>query len=491
MSKQIKPLGNQQYQPKIINQKNLNAYGVLLHTRKSIEEFQINSGMKGAYTKEYQHHYWAANARLAVDGQVLDISIPLILFNYDQTVTGGDIKFDLIEVEKVSNSLQEAAIAKFKELQETKIYKYITEEIGIEDWQIVPLNTQHCHPGGQNQSFSGIDLRTDAKYPGVVYPLSKGKMIPSFSAIMAHIDGICRTVHSEYRLFNEAENGDKIYAHGRCATIIRGFTPKPFPRVKQPEPVAQKMIDKIFNISPKQPKAKEQKEAVLRPHIFLKNLMGKEDGEEFLKELETVWLATEFDPDTTAIDKENIKTHTIVRQNYYGQGNLWQGDRQKNAEGNGKKDKTVSLFDQKAAIVKWEIATWAELQGQTNKDIEDLYAMVELAELHLEQEDEDEFNRNDAIDFLEKQGYQEVHLFQCTDEKLKHLVMREEHKDEKTELPSFTIMHDGVKYSIEEIEKIRVLLEEENYLSFAKINQMSEYNIVSYFSQFYTKPGER
>lgn len=541
MSKKVTifPIKGNNYVPKIINQKNENAYGVLLHTRKSIEEFQINSGMKGAYKKEYQHHYWAANARLAVDGQVLDISIPLVLFNYEQTVTHGDIKFDLIEVEKVSNSLKDVAIAKFKELQETKIYKYINDDIGITDWQIIPLNTAHVHPGGLNQSFSGIDLRKDSNFPGVVYPLSKGNMIPSFSAIMAHIDDICRTVHSEYRLFNEAKNGDKVYSHGRCATIVRGFIPEPLPRVKQPEPTKQGMIDKIFNITPKQPTPIKQKEAPARPNFILKDLLGFKDGEEFIKEIEAVWLETIYDPETTMVKEDNIKKPIpVVRQQYYGAGNpdLWQN--QKKEEGDAKKSgKIVSLFDQKAAIVKYELASWSELQGQTESDIENLYEMVIIAEKDIEKQDEEEMDRIDMLEFLEtsgypkaticrytdealfavvlreqekqekeaepefdkdeavafllKQGYKIEHLLVCTENKLKELIIREEEEEEEAKAGvNYSIYSKGETFSLDEIEKIKVLLEEEKYLSFAKINQMSDYNIIAYYQEFYQIPGE-
>ena len=533
------------YEPKIKNSKNENAYGILLHTRKSIEEFQINSGMQGVYKKEYQHHYWAANARLAVDGQVLDISIPLILFNYDQVVSGGDIKFDLVEVEKVSNALQDAAIAKFKELKETKIYKYIADTVGITDWQIIPLNTAHVHPGGKHQTFSGIDLRTDFKYPGVVYPLSKGVMIPSFSAIMAHIDGVCQTVHSEYRLFNQAENGDKIYAHGRCATLVSGYIPEPLPRVVQPEPVTQKIIDKIFNITPVQPKEIEQKEAEPRKSFILKNLLGYTDGDEFLKELANVWEETVYDPDTTMIKKENIKTVApVVRTNYYGQGNqqnLW--NNQKKDGGDETDDKELSLFDKKQAIVNYEIATWAELQGQDTKDIQDLYAMVQLAEKQEEEEveaedpadwtrremivflegqgwelsdlgsmtdnalrmtiiaeqieepeerEKEEFSKDEAIQYLLKYGYKRQHLDICTDEKLLEFLKKEkkENDDNRPPVSRMAVRYNGTGYDLDEIEKIRVLLEEEQYLSFAKIMQMSELNIVAYYQQFYQKPGE-
>ncbi len=434
------------YEPKIINKKNMNAYGVLLHTRKAIEQFQTNSDMKGHYTKEYQHHYWTMNGRLAADGQVLDISIPLVLFNYEQTVTGGDIKFDLVDVEKASNALEKVASAKYQELAQTDFFKYLSEEVGITDWTFVPLNTAHVHPGGKNQSFSGIDLRQSFTYPGVVYPLTKGKNIPSFSAIMAHITGKAEIVHSEYRLFNQAENGDKVYAHGRCATIVRGYTPKPLEPLKQPDAIPQRMIDKVFNIMPDQPKKREHPVQKETPGYVLRDNLKSEDGKEFLNELQAKWEECTFEPDVSMVKKENIKTFVYKAPNYTNsrQKSFWdeEGKRSQKKQGNrdARKDNgSISVFDQKKAIVETGLATWSELQTTTHTEIEELYSMV--------------------------------------------IMLEEEESEQKK--PKVNYTYNGQVYSQEEITKIRVLLEEEEYLSFAKIDDMNDYNIIAYYVNFY------
>ncbi len=434
------------YEPKIINKINVNAYGVLLHTRKAIEQFQINSGMEGPYTKEYQHHYWAINGRLAVDGQILDISIPLVLFNYDQVVTGGDIKFDLPVVEKASNALEKVASAKYQELAQTDFFKYLSEEVGITDWTFVPLNTNHCHPGGKNQAFSGIDLRKDIKYPGVVFPLVKGKNISSFSAIMAHIDKKAEIVHSEYRLFNEAPNGDKVYAHGRCATIIRGYTPKPLPEPKQPDPIPQRIIDKVFNIMPTQPKPKIQPKQKETPSYVLRDNLAIDDGKEFLEPIIKLWDKCDFEPDVSMVKKENIKSPaTTINHNYYKQKNFWNNEEKSSQKKQGNRDENnegvVSFFDQKQAIVKNGLATWAELQGIHAPEIQDMYDLI----LMIKEEEE------------------EARIF---------------------------VMYQGKRYSYNEIEKIKVLLQEEEYLSFGKLMNMSDYNILAYYSTFYKTEKE-
>ena len=450
MPKTIIPIKKEDtlYKPKIKNAENKNAYGVLLHTRKAIELFQENSGMDGDYKKEYQHHYWSANARLALDGQVLDISIPLVMFNYEQTVTGGDIKFDLVDVEKKSNTLVPAVKIKFDELKKTEIYKYINEVINATTWSFVPLNTAHVHPGGRHQSFSGIDLRQDANYPGVVYPLTKGKAIPSFSCIMAHIEKKAEIVHSEYRLFSEAENGDKIYAHGRCATLIRGYTPEPLPPIKQPEKVPQRIIDKIFNILPEQPKRIEQPKQKETPSYGLMNKMKLEDGEEFLKGIFEAWNKTIFEPDTSQIDKENIKTVAYTKYHPPGQtyGNrqaqkqFWNDEEKsysthrnsKKQEKNAVKeddDNGVEMFDMKKVIVDSGISTWIELGATERKDIEDLYNLIVMMD------DEEKF---------------------------------------------------GCSYSEEELVKIKILLLEEEYLSNGKINDMADTEIAAYYDNYYT-----
>ena len=447
----IQPIKENAYKPKIKNAINKNAYGILLHTRKSIEEFQKNSGMQGDYTKEYQHHYWSINARLAVDGQVLDISIPLVMFNYEQTVTGGDIKFDLVEVEKVSNTLEKVVKAKFNEFKKTKIYEYINEVIGATTWTFVPLNTANVHPGGKHQAFSGIDLRQDATYPGVVYPLTKGIAIPSFSCIMAHIEKKAEIVHSEYRLFSEAKNGDKVYAHGRCATLVRGYIPEPLPPMKQPDKVPQRIIDKIFNIMPEQPKKIEEPKQKKTPSYGLLNQMGMKDGEEFLKEIFEVWNEVDFEPDVSMVKKENIKTPVIQafsppgRVNHgISQQQFWNDDEKshsthrnsKKQENNvGKNDGAdVTMFDLKKAIVDEGLATWNELLPATYKDVQDMYNMIQLLK------DEQEY---------------------------------------------------GCSYSKEELTKIRFLLNEEEYLPIAKINNMSDEEVAAFYDNFYEKNGEK
>ncbi len=194
------------------------------------------------------------------------------------------------------------------------------------------------------------------------------------------------------------------------------------------------------------------------------------------------------------IKKENIKTHTHVRANH-GQQQFWNGGQTKKQETRGGENaEPVTLFDKKAAIVKYEIATWAELQGQTIKDIEDLYSLVLLAKRDYEEEEPNDddvrrMTRNDMIDYLAEQNYQEAWLEGCTEKRLEEMVTKELDKKEET-TPRYTIMYGGKSFDADMIEKIRVLLEEENYLSFAKINQMSEYNIVAYYEQFYNTEGQ-
>ena len=129
----------------IIEVENLDNFGIYFGSTKSLEEFQKNSGMSGAYSVEYQYHSWDAIGRLKKDDQILDICIPLVFFNYEQDVSGGSVEFHLQDVEDAAELCKVAAEAKFKELRETMFFKEL-ESMGIVDWKITSLSNLHVHP---------------------------------------------------------------------------------------------------------------------------------------------------------------------------------------------------------------------------------------------------------------------------------------------------------------------------------------------------------
>ncbi len=132
---------------RITDKINLNNFGVLLHQTKAIELFQARSGMTGAYSVEYQMHYIALVGRLKADNQILDIAIPLVLFNYHQECSGAHIEFNLGEVSEANNKALVKAQEKFSEFETTDLYKELCN-MGITDWTIVGMHSNHMHPGG-------------------------------------------------------------------------------------------------------------------------------------------------------------------------------------------------------------------------------------------------------------------------------------------------------------------------------------------------------
>ena len=202
-----------------------NAVGITLWDHKTLQEVFERSGPL-AKPNEFQFHYWALNLRKVFsDGSILDISIPTVLFNYKQEVSGAAIDFELKDVDEVSNAVlplhdQEVSVL----LDKLKAAKF---PIGDYVLTSVNLNSVHRHPGGRSQSFSATDLRADhTAETGVVYPLSEGEKKPNFASIMAIVNGTCYLAHSEYRIaVGKVSDKEGItYYQGRTAAYVRAKT---------------------------------------------------------------------------------------------------------------------------------------------------------------------------------------------------------------------------------------------------------------------------
>lgn len=201
-------------------------FGILLSTQKSIEEFQIKSGMKKAFTTEYQYHYWALVARIKLDDEILDIAIPTVMFNYKQTVNHGAVSFHLNDVEEASNRNQKTAETIAEILVNSSFGEYLKKTFnGQIEWMNVPMNTCHVHPGNLS-SFSGTDYSKNIKDPGICFPLSEPQEQASFSSIICHIpnnNNTAKIVRTEYRNATLKDN-DINYLHGTCLSYWRGYT---------------------------------------------------------------------------------------------------------------------------------------------------------------------------------------------------------------------------------------------------------------------------
>lgn len=350
---------------KIIDTRNMNNYGILFWDYRFSEALQNGSGMDGNYSVEYQMHYIAARGRIKTNTQILDVAIPLACVHYEQDVSGAAIEFDLRDVTEATEKIMEEAIKKFKELSETDFMKKLKEN-GFVSWEITPMNSIHTHPGSL-LSFSGVDYRKDINNPGVVFPLSSGSEIANFASIQIHAGGYAELGHTEYRLFTEKENGDKVYEKGRCLTLVRGY--------EQPEeePPTPGPIDEIFGIEPEWKKKPWKR----RDDKIIANEMPETRNKDFERELMTLWKECDFEPDYSQISAKNIfryrrpKTTTTKTIGY--QPTLFK---------NGKEE-TVDMSKVWALQVKkkanWLIDeinyTKEELQGKSAYEINQLYDM--------------------------------------------------------------------------------------------------------------------
>jgi len=389
---------------RIIDKVNLNHFGVLFHDTRVIEEFQSKSGMDGPYSKEYQHHYINLVGRLdADDGQRLDIAIPMAMYNYHQEVGGASVEFSLVDVSEANEQAMEIAKVKAEKFMETPLFKHMVE-LGITDWTLYGMNSIHAHPTGVNR-FSGTDLRADISHPGVNFPLSVGSDVPNFASIIQHKQDHAEIIHTEYRIFNGEEGGERVYEKGRCLTIIRGFEEE---EPKEEEPKGPGSIDVIFGTSrptpPPKPKPKERKDYILEDGFT--QIIDKESFESTKKELMELWKQTEFDIDTSMILEENVtvgrgrllnRTNNTMTHDSERFGTLFSGYATHRSKGKNKENKsgTKPLYEMKRELVDSGLFTWVDFQAMSNQDIRDEYE-----DLLLYNEEEKQPNKSDNVEFI-------------------------------------------------------------------------------------------
>lgn len=119
--------------------------GVLCLDAKTLQDIYENSG-KLAEENEFQVHYWFLNLRkINEDGTIIDIQIPTVVYNYEQEVSFTSIDFQLEDISKISDSLEEVANQKAKQiLLNPKLKEYIKNHNLIVS--NVALGTLHRHP---------------------------------------------------------------------------------------------------------------------------------------------------------------------------------------------------------------------------------------------------------------------------------------------------------------------------------------------------------
>lgn len=296
-----------------------NYFGIHLHTEKALKDFRDKSGMKKTFTDEYQHHYWAAVGRLEMQDEILDVCIPLVLFNYDQEVSSGSVDFDLRTVVKVSESLSVLADTEFEKFMESCGNK-ISEKFPSMQWSIVPLNTLHVHPGSMS-TFSGTDYDTDENDPGVCFPLDKGTDQASFSSILLHkyAEDSPILARTECRLFNEIK--DKlIYSQGKCISYVR--------KIKDTN---RGVIETMF-LGP-----------VVQTGYYLRDRLGFSDGKDITKIFTDIFDESQYEPNTNNIFEKHVKkkVHIGYKQKNKNASKTTNANKKKATNTKPKKTETV------------------------------------------------------------------------------------------------------------------------------------------------------
>ena len=210
---------------KITDAKQKKHLGILLVPADTMSEVTKKSG-KLATHNEYQVHYWFLNVRYKLsDDSIVDIALPTVMFNYEQSVSSAAVEFDLTKVEETSQAvepLHNVEINKILNDQDFGIaIRKATKLFGVEpEFISMPFGTIHRHPGNL-LSFSGTDLAKTSDNPGICYPFGEIPeddipFKPSFSSIMIHKGGKTMLGHTEYRT---ASRGDNTVAYKQNPAI--------------------------------------------------------------------------------------------------------------------------------------------------------------------------------------------------------------------------------------------------------------------------------
>jgi len=211
-------------------------FGISYFNQRDMDEFFKKSGTH-ADANEFQCHYTALTGIAKIEKQILLVNVPLVYFNYPQTVSSASVKFELKDVSAKSNELSSYASLLAQDCMKLAFVKQITELFPDIEWVISPMNTIHRHPG-RMASFSGTDYDKNPENPGICFPLSEADGSPSFSSIVCKEKDTMKIVHTECRIANgSVEQKNMTYYHGRSYTYVEGYMNTP------------STLEKLFNVS--------------------------------------------------------------------------------------------------------------------------------------------------------------------------------------------------------------------------------------------------
>ncbi len=271
---------------KVINRKTLDKFGLLLTTQKSLDDFTQKSGkLATSGANEYQHHYSSIVYNVTAGNESLDISIPLVLYNYKQEVSAASIGFELTDVAEMVEATSPVSAALAVDFQEQPVHAKIMELFPDATINITHYQQVHKHPG-KLSSFSGTDLDTKPGNPGICFPFSTcDEPTASFGSIVCHVGGFTELVHTEYRqVLGDLEEGDEIvYEHGRSITHVKGH---------------QEPLGRIESLFAKTPRGKESYRVL--------NGVDEENINETIMEIIIAFEQSDYQPNTDFIFPDNV-----------------------------------------------------------------------------------------------------------------------------------------------------------------------------------------
>ncbi len=181
----------------------------------------LNTIMKKCLPKaegsEFQFHYWALQVKLtANDGRMFTFTFPLAFFNFNQTVTGGSVDFNLIEVDQEAQKVKEPA-KKLAKLIMKSFPKKIFQDLGFNvKFEFGDTGSIHRHPG--RFGFSSIDLRYNPLKPGVIYRNKEGHDLWQTDSVL-YCASEAELVTTETRVFNIAPVNPQNEDEGSKGTV--------------------------------------------------------------------------------------------------------------------------------------------------------------------------------------------------------------------------------------------------------------------------------
>ena len=206
--------------PKTVKKKD--TLSVVFFNQKTLNDIATMCLPK-ANRSEFQVHYRGIQITIKNNnGKRIVFTIPTVFFNMPQKVTSSSVNFNLNEIQKISDEVQEISGAYAKSYLQafpTEFFKQRGYEIEFHEYE---MGSIHRHPG--DFGFSSIDLDNSAKEPGVIFRNKQAEDKIQTDSVMYIPNQIPKIVTTETRVVNVSPLEDGgirgEYAQVPTVTII-------------------------------------------------------------------------------------------------------------------------------------------------------------------------------------------------------------------------------------------------------------------------------